>query len=314
MPQGLQARTDEPQIPEGTDIRRLDRAVRAELRGLPKELADIVAAHLLLAGELVDEDPDRAFAHAQAARRRAARLPIVREGAAETAYAAAKYDVALAEYRALRRMTGSADYLAVMADCERALGRPLQALRLVREAAGQPMDPGSAVELRIVEAGARHDLGQTAEAARLLRAALTHIGRRSSEPSMAPPVARLHYALADILLDLGRTDQARAEFVQAAELDTDGVTDAAEQIDAIDGVRIDLDDDDDDEDDADERDAVDDDERDAVDDDERDAVDDDERDAVDDDERDAVDDDERDAVDDAARRVTPARPRGRGEC
>jgi hypothetical protein len=110
--------------------------VRAELRGLPKDLAEIVAAHLVVAGRLVDEDPDLAYAHAEAARRRAARLPIVREAAAETAYAAGRYDVALSEFRALRRMTGSPDYLPVMADCERALGRPHNALKLARAGSG----------------------------------------------------------------------------------------------------------------------------------------------------------------------------------
>ena len=89
----------------------------------------------MLAGQLIDEEPELAYAHAEAARRRAARLPIVREAAAETAYAAGRYDVALSEFRALRRMTGTDDYLPVMADCERALGRPQNALKLAKEAA-----------------------------------------------------------------------------------------------------------------------------------------------------------------------------------
>lgn len=242
MPPGLEAKPGEPTIPSGTDIRRLDRAVRAELRGLPKELAEIVAGHLLLAGELIDEDPERAYAHAEAARRRAARLPIVREGAAETAYAAGKYDVALGEFRALRRMTGSADYLPVMADCERALNRPHQALRLVREATGQPMDPASAVELRIIEAGARHDLGQTAEAARLLRVAIKDLGRRATTEALRLPAARLHYALGDVLLDLGDAAGGYRELVTASELDTEGETDAQERVDALDGLDIRFDD------------------------------------------------------------------------
>ncbi|QGN33164.1 hypothetical protein [Microlunatus sp. Gsoil 973] len=212
------------------------------MRGLPKELAEIVAGHLLLAGELIDEDPERAYAHAEAARRRAARLPIVREGAAETAYAAGRYDVALSEYRALRRMTGSADYLPVMADCERALGRPQQALRLVREAAGQPMEPASAVELRIIEAGARHDLGQTAEAARLLRVAITDVGHRATSVALRLPAARLHYALGDVLLDLGDTVGGYRELVAAADLDTGQETDAQERVDAMNGLDIDFDD------------------------------------------------------------------------
>lgn len=111
-------------MPIDIDTKELHRAVRAELRGLPQDLADIIAAHLVVAGRLIDTEPELAYAHAEAARRRAARLPIVREAAAETAYAAGHYDVALSEYRALRRMTGMADFLPVMADCERALGRP----------------------------------------------------------------------------------------------------------------------------------------------------------------------------------------------
>ena len=117
------------------DTRTLHRAVRAELRGLPKDLAEIVAGHLVMAGQLIDRTRSSAYAHAEAARRRAARLPIVREAAAETAYAAGHYDVALSEFRALRRMTGTPDYLPVMADCERALGRPHNALKLAKEAA-----------------------------------------------------------------------------------------------------------------------------------------------------------------------------------
>ena len=62
--------------------------------------------HLVVAGQLIEDDPELAYAHAEAARRRAARLPIVREAAAETAYAAGRYAVALSEFRALRRMTG----------------------------------------------------------------------------------------------------------------------------------------------------------------------------------------------------------------
>ncbi len=122
-------------MPQGVDVRTLNRAVRAELRGLPKELEEIVAGHLVAAGELIDTDPQLAYAHAEAARRRAARLPVVREAAAETAYAAGEYAAALSEYRALRRMTGAPDYLPVMADCERALGNPQRALTLAREAA-----------------------------------------------------------------------------------------------------------------------------------------------------------------------------------
>jgi tetratricopeptide (TPR) repeat protein len=239
---GLARRANEPPVPEGVDSRSLHRSVRAELRGLPKELAEIVAAHLVVAGQLVDEDPELAYAHAEAARRRAARLPIVREAAAETAYAAGLYDVALSEFRALRRMTGSQDYLPVMADCERALGRPHSALKLAREADRVGLDPALRIEMIIVEAGARRDLGQDEEARRILERAVAVV-----RPPGVPPraVARLRYAYADALLHAGNDADARQWFAAAAELDHDQETDAQQRVDELDGLLIEYAEDDD---------------------------------------------------------------------
>jgi len=225
-------------VPEGVDVRVLPRAVRAELRGLPQELADIVAAHLVVAGQLVDDDPELAYSHAEAARRRAARLPIVREAAAETAYAAGHYDVALSEFRALRRMTGTDDYLPVMADCERALGRPRNALKLAREAEHLTLDRGLRVEMTIVEAGARADLGQEPEALRILSHAVADIPLAKG---LSLPLARLRYAYADALAATGDDAQARRWFAAAAKLDVEGELDAQERVDALDGLLIDFD-------------------------------------------------------------------------
>lgn len=219
-------------MPDDIDVKTLSRQVRAELRGLPTELADVVAGHLVAAGRLIDDDPALAFAHAEAARRRAARLPIVREASAETAYAAGEYAHALSEYRALRRMTGDQSYLPVMADCERALGRAQAALQLVREGASAGLPLEGQVELIIVEAGARDDLGQTDEALRLLRAATGRYHRPAAS------AARLQYAYADLLVRTGDETQARARFAAAAELDVDGATDAAERADELDGLII----------------------------------------------------------------------------
>src|SRR5215207_3887934 len=230
---GLVRKPNEPPVPEGLDLRALHRSVRAELRGLPKELAEIVAAHLVAAGQLIDEDPELAYAHAEAARRRAARLPIVREAAAETAYAAGHYDAALSELRAIRRMTGTDDYLPVMADCERALGRPQNALKLAKESARRPLDPALRIEMTIVEAGARRDLGQSAESLRILGQAAGQIG-----PPAAPPiaVARLRYAYADALHQRGASADARSWYQAASKLDPHGETDAKARLDELDGL------------------------------------------------------------------------------
>jgi tetratricopeptide (TPR) repeat protein len=237
---GLARPTDEPPLPEGVDSRSLHAAVRAELRSLPKDLAEMVGAHLVVAGRLIDDDPEQAYAHAEAARRRAARLPIVREAAAETAYAAGRYDVALSEFRALRRMTGSQDYLPVMADCERALGRPQNALKLAREADRVGLDPALRIEMIIVEAGARRDLGQVHESRRILERAVALARPQAISPVS---VARLHYSYADALLSEGKESEARQWFVSAATLDRDHQTDAQQRLDELDGFLIDYDED-----------------------------------------------------------------------
>ncbi len=208
------------------------------MRGLPKELAEQVGGFLIMAGRLIEEDPEQAYAFADAARRRAARLPIVREAAAETAYAAGKWEVALSEFRAIRRMSGNHDVLPAMADCERALGKPQAALKLSKEAKELPLEPAQKIEMIIVEAGARRDLGQDAEAARLLRASLDSLQPTERTRNA---IARLRYAYADVLADRGDEAPALEWFAAAADLDREGLTDAAERRDALDGVVIDFD-------------------------------------------------------------------------
>ena len=255
MPPGLAPRADEPQTPANITDADFPRPMKAELRGLPKELALIVGAHLVAAGALIDEDPELAYRHAEAARRRAARLPIVREATAETAYAAGEFAVALNEYRALRRMSGGPDYTAVMADCERALGRPHDALRLIAEAKETPGaldDPGLWTEVSLVEAGARSDLGQHAEAARVLTRAIS--ARRG--PAMSQ--ARLRYAYAEHLLEQGDEVGARQWFEAAAALDPADELGIDERLSELEGVTLELSPDEDDQDDQDDEDDQDD--------------------------------------------------------
>ena len=182
-----------------------------------------------MAGRLIDDDPALAFAHAEAARRRASRLPVAREASAETAYAAGEYAHALNEYRALRRMTGSAEYLPVIMDCERALGRPQRALQLAREATELQLDAGTRVEILIVESGARADLGQDDEALRLLRTAVSRVHHP------AEPAARLRFAYAEMLLD-DDPEQARALLAEADLLDPE--SGARERLEELDGVGV----------------------------------------------------------------------------
>src|SRR4051794_31486349 len=197
-----QARYDGPPLPEEITGRELDRSVAEQLRGLPEKLASRVARHLVAAGTLIEEDPETAYQHALAARARAARVAVVREAVGETAYAAGHFAEALAELRAAKRMNGSIDYLPAMADCERALGRPERALALAKEPAVAKLSTEQQIEMTIVEAGARADMGEIEGALRTLeRAPVRSVAR-------ADWVVRLRYAYADMLLKAGRPEDA----------------------------------------------------------------------------------------------------------
>ncbi len=69
----------------------MDPAVRRDLLSLDKDNANTVARHLVMAGKLVDEDPELALLHARAARQRAGRIAVVREAAGITAYHAGEW-------------------------------------------------------------------------------------------------------------------------------------------------------------------------------------------------------------------------------
>ncbi|MBB4964391.1 hypothetical protein [Saccharothrix violaceirubra] len=216
-------RTRAPELPEEADISLLDPEIRQELRGLPKGLADIVGRHLAAAGLLIDGEPEVALEHARYARLKAARVGVVREAAGLTAYYAGEWAEALSELRAARRMTHGSGNLAIMADCERALGRPERAIELARDAQGLKLDPEEAVELRIVVAGARRDMGQHDAAVVALQ------GPDLDEKRRDPWSARLFYAYADNLEAAGRTEEAVRWFLNAAQADDDNETDAAER-------------------------------------------------------------------------------------
>jgi tetratricopeptide (TPR) repeat protein len=228
-------RRDEKSLapPEDVDPRDLDRAVRAELRSLSKATADAVARHLVAAGRLVDTEPETALAHAYAARAHAARIAAVREAVGVTAYHAGEWAVALSELRAVRRMNGTVDHLPVEADCERALGRPERALELQRDSLTMRLDEDRRIELLIVAAGARRDMGQLDSAAVMLQV---------PELEARPPrewSARLRYAYADALLAAGRADEGRTWFGRTLEIDPDGETDVTERLLELDGVVLD---------------------------------------------------------------------------
>jgi tetratricopeptide (TPR) repeat protein len=206
--------------------------VRQQLRSLPDRLALRVARHMVAAGRLLDSDPEVAYQHALAARARASRLAIVREACGEAAYLSGHYAEALTDLRAARRMNGSNDYVAMIADCERALGRPERALALAKDQALQGLDQHTRVELLIVASGARLDLGQAEMAAMMLE------GKDLRSRETEPWVARIRYAYAEALLAGGRTSDALEWFHRAAAVDATSATDAAERLLEMEGMTL----------------------------------------------------------------------------
>ena len=209
----------------------MDPEARAELRTLPGDLADAVARRLVAAS--IEEDPARAYAYAQAARRLAARVGIVRETTGIAAYRAGEWADALTELRAARRLTGRESYLPLMADSERALGRLDRALDLVTGPQARGLDRATTIELRIVESGIRRDQGLPDAAVVALQVPELTDGRTR------PESARLFYAYADALLDAGREEEATDWFARAAAADREGVTDAADRLEELDPVTFD---------------------------------------------------------------------------
>lgn len=187
----------------------------------------MVARHLVAAGALLESDPDLATDHALAASALGARIASVREAAGEAAYAAGRYDKALSELRAAKRISGSVEMLPLMADCERGLGRPERALEMTTSPDVAKLSADSRIEMSIVAAGARADLGD-------LDAGLVELEQPLLfNDSVSSSAARLRYAYADLLQQIGRRADAAAWFSKATAADVDEETDAAERWHAL---------------------------------------------------------------------------------
>ncbi|BDZ43781.1 hypothetical protein GCM10025865_30800 [Paraoerskovia sediminicola] len=199
---------------------------------MSKANAEQVGAHLVMAGRLLDEDPEQAYQHAQAAVRRAGRVDVVREAAGIAAYQSGRYGEALRELRTVRRLNGSSEHLPIMADCERGLGRPERALALAASDEAATLDDDGRVELAIVVSGARTDLGDHEAALAVLD------GVRGSAGELG---ARVSTARADVLVALGRDDEAAAVLAAidprfgGGDVEDSVVFDLEDDQDAVDG-------------------------------------------------------------------------------
>ena len=226
---------NEPTIPAGVSAEELDRDALRALTTLSGPNRDIVARHLVMAGQLIDLDPEAAYQHAQAAVARAGRVDVVREAAALTAYASGRYEEALREVRAVRRMRGDSSLRAVEADAERGLGHPEKAVEIIDATDPATLDLSEQVELVLVSSGARADLGQAEVGLVIVDDALAALPAEADDELRR----RLMEVKAQRLLDLGREDEA-AEVVASmpAEVEDTEIVDIALYADAdVDGKR-----------------------------------------------------------------------------
>ncbi|MEP7766138.1 hypothetical protein, partial [Sanguibacter sp. 25GB23B1] len=219
-------RVPAPALPEGISFSDLDRDARGRLRTLSKENAETVGLHLVMAGRLIDTEPELAYEHAQEAVRRAGRVDIVREAAGLTAYSTGRFAEALRELRTVRRLNGSSEHLAVMADCERGLGRPERAVALAASPEAESLDEVQAVELAIVVSGARLDLGEGEAAQAVLDSLVVPKGNRELE-------VRVIEARIGVLESMGRADDAARLLATLSDRERASVRDGAEDDDIV---------------------------------------------------------------------------------
>ncbi len=220
----INRRMTDPDLPSDIDITDLDPSVLQDLSSLSKENSEAVAKHLIMAATWLDDDPQLSLRHARAAKDRAGRVSVAREMNGIAAYRAGEWKEALAELRAARRISGGPGLMAVMADCERGLGRPEKAVELWRSEDAKELAPEDAIELAIVAAGARLDMDQADSAVVTIQRA------QPTKDAKGVSACRLAYAYANALLEAGRKDEAREWFQHAIEIDEGDWTDAVERL------------------------------------------------------------------------------------
>ncbi|MFJ2618270.1 hypothetical protein [Glutamicibacter sp. NPDC087344] len=204
-------RSQSPEIDEDVTGKELDRVARAQLRYLEDRSASWVAKHLVMAGRLLEDDPELAYEHTLAASRRGGRVAVVREAVGIAAYHAGKYADSLRELRTHRRISGSDYNLPLIADSLRGLGRVEKAIELAQSEESANLEPSVKVEMQIVLAGCLSDLGKQDEALAALETLEQLNFNRAF--SFSP---RLFAVYAELLESAGRSEEAARWVKQVA--------------------------------------------------------------------------------------------------
>jgi len=193
----------EPPIPEEITGKELEKKDAFALQSLAQENGEMVAKHLVALEMSLESDPEKAYWHGQSAVFRAGRVAIVREKAGIAALRFGKYEIAIKEFRAAQRISGSPSVIPYLAQCELALGDPRKTLEIAGSVDPKLLTPEQRVELRIAAAGARTKLGQhDAAVVTLTCSELTQSDQLWSK--------KLRTAYRDALIAADRASEARA--------------------------------------------------------------------------------------------------------
>jgi tetratricopeptide (TPR) repeat protein len=229
MPKALTPRPGGKRRPQTAPAPNLTREVTEEIQRVtrPTEVRDALS-RLSRAVELLERcDTGAALAEGQKAKQLSPRSGSVREVLGLAFYGQERWQEALAEMKAYRRMTDRVDQNHIIADCLRALGRPAEAVPLAEEELRTKVVPNEAkAEAVIVAASALADQGRFPEALAFLARA------RTREDVAEDYTLRLWYVRGDILARAGRKEEAALEFRKVMRHDS-GAFDAAERLAAL---------------------------------------------------------------------------------
>jgi tetratricopeptide (TPR) repeat protein len=229
MPKSLRPRAGAR--PKGTPTTKavLPREIEEDVRrtARPTQREDVLSRLARAIDRLERDDPRGAVPEAEKAKALAPRSASVREVLGMAYYGVGRWQDALTELKAYKRISGNPDQNHLIADALRGLGRPAEAVPLAEELLRDRRAPNDAkAEAVIVAASALADQGRFPEALAILARAKTR------DDVAEPYTLRLWYVRGDILERAGRRSDAATEFRKVMRHDP-AAFDAAERLAAL---------------------------------------------------------------------------------